>query len=237
MVVEARRRADQALRIGMRRPLEDILGAAGLDDLPGIHHRDAVAEAGDDAEIVGDQQHRKAERFLEAGEQLQHLRLDRHVERRGRLVGDQQFRLAGDRHGDHHALAHAARQFMRILPGTPRRRRDARPPRAGRGRGGRRRPAIRPRWRRSTSEICSPTLISGLSDVIGSWKTSAISRPRISRAMRAPARVSSDWPFQRISPPEIRPGHIDQPHHRLGGDALARPRTRRRWPASRRGRS
>jgi hypothetical protein len=36
------------------------------------------------------------------------LRLDGDVERGGRLVGDQHFRIAGERHGDHGALAHAA---------------------------------------------------------------------------------------------------------------------------------
>ncbi len=47
-------------------------------------------------------------------QQLQDLRLHRHVERGGRLVGDQQFRAAEQRHGDHHALAHAAGEFVRI---------------------------------------------------------------------------------------------------------------------------
>src|SRR5262249_53032736 len=48
-------------------------------------------------------------------EQLQNLRLNGHVERGGRLVGDQEVRIAGQRHGDHHALAHAARELMRIF--------------------------------------------------------------------------------------------------------------------------
>ena len=58
-------------------------------------------------------------RDLQEPDQRQDLRLDRHVERGGRLVGDQQPRLAGKRHGDHHALAHAARQLVRILRRTP----------------------------------------------------------------------------------------------------------------------
>ena len=43
----------------------------------------------------------------------QDLRLRRHVDRRGRLIGDQQARLAGQRHGDHRALPQSAGQ----LPG------------------------------------------------------------------------------------------------------------------------
>ena len=45
---------------------------------------------------------------------VEHLRLHRDVERRGRLVGDQQVRLGDQHHGDHHALAHAARNLVRI---------------------------------------------------------------------------------------------------------------------------
>ena len=40
--------------------------------------------------------------------------LHRDVERRGRLVGDQQVRLGDQHHGDHDALAHAARDLVRI---------------------------------------------------------------------------------------------------------------------------
>ena len=47
-------------------------------------------------------------------EDAQHLELHRHVERRGRLVGDQQVGLGDQHHGDHRALAHAARDLVRI---------------------------------------------------------------------------------------------------------------------------
>ena len=42
------------------------------------------------------------------------FRLCRHIESGRRLVGDQQARLASERDGKKRALAHAARQFMRI---------------------------------------------------------------------------------------------------------------------------
>ena len=53
--------------------------------------------------------------------QLEDLRLHGDVERGGRLVGDQEIGLVGQRHGDHDALALAAGQLMRIA-GEPRRR-------------------------------------------------------------------------------------------------------------------
>ena len=52
---------------------------------------------------------------LQVRQQVQDLRLDGDVERRRRLVGDQQLRLAGERHRDHHALAHAAGELVRIV--------------------------------------------------------------------------------------------------------------------------
>jgi hypothetical protein len=62
---------------------------------------------------VGDQHERHAVLALQAQEQVEDLRLNGHVERRRRLVGDQQARVAGDRHGDHDALVHAARELVR----------------------------------------------------------------------------------------------------------------------------
>ena len=79
-----------------------------LDDAAGIHHRDLVGAAGDDAEIVGDQDHRHVAALLLARQQVEDLRLHGDVERRRRLVGDQELGLAGKRDGDGHALAHAA---------------------------------------------------------------------------------------------------------------------------------
>ena len=48
-------------------------------------------------------------------DQLDDLRLDGHVERGRRLVGDEQLRRARQRHGDHHALAHSAGELVRVI--------------------------------------------------------------------------------------------------------------------------
>ena len=87
---------------------------AALDDLAVVHDAHPVGHLAHDAEIVGDEQHRHVELGLELEQQVEDLRLDGHVERRGRLVGDQQVGLVGERHGDHHALPLAARELMRI---------------------------------------------------------------------------------------------------------------------------
>ena len=74
-----------------------------------------------------DEEHRHAVLDLQLLDEGQDLRLDRHVERRRRLVGDEEARAAGQRHGDHDALEHAARQLVRIVAIAARGRRDAHP--------------------------------------------------------------------------------------------------------------
>ena len=61
------------------------------------------------------QQHSRLELFLQIGNQIHDLRLNGHVKRGGRLVGQQQLRVTGQRNSDHHALLHAAGKLMRIL--------------------------------------------------------------------------------------------------------------------------
>ena len=49
----------------------------------------------------------------------QDLRLHGDVERRRRLVGDQELGLERQAHRDHHALLHAARELVGIVPRAP----------------------------------------------------------------------------------------------------------------------
>ena len=52
--------------------------------------------------------------LLQLGDEVEDARLDGHVERRRRLVGDQEVGVAGERLGDHHPLLHAAGELVRI---------------------------------------------------------------------------------------------------------------------------
>ena len=56
-------------------------------------------------EVVGDEQEGDVELALQVLEQVDHLRLDRHVERGDGLVGHQQLRVQRERPGDADALA------------------------------------------------------------------------------------------------------------------------------------
>ena len=62
-----------------------------------------------------DQDQRRVLLGDELAEKIEDLRLDRHVERGGRLVCNQQLRLTRERHRDHRALAHSARELVRVV--------------------------------------------------------------------------------------------------------------------------
>jgi hypothetical protein len=97
---------------GMR---EQLAGRRGLHHLTGVHDDDPVADLGDHSQVVGDEEDSHPDLVAHLGEQLEDLCLDRDVERRGRLVGDQDLGLAAQRHRDHHPLTHAARELVRVL--------------------------------------------------------------------------------------------------------------------------
>ena len=62
-----------------------------------------------------DDDDRRAELAAQAGHDFEHLRLNRHVERRGGLVGDQELGVAGHGHGDHDALSHTTGELVRVV--------------------------------------------------------------------------------------------------------------------------
>src|SRR5205807_854280 len=75
----------------------------------------------DHVEVVRDENVSQAELVLEIEQEIEHLGLDRLVERRDRLVEDQKPRLEREPARDVDALALAAGNLMRIAPGEPRR--------------------------------------------------------------------------------------------------------------------
>ena len=117
--LEARQRAEQAPRVRVQRMLEELVDRRLLGHARRVHDDDLVGDLGDDAEVVRDHDDRGAVVVLELVHQLEDLRLRRHVEGRRRLVGDEQRRLVDERHRDHHALAHAAGELVRIVVDPP----------------------------------------------------------------------------------------------------------------------
>ena len=95
---------------------EQLAPVGQLGDPAEVHDRDPVADVLDDAHVVGDEDVGQAELALELLEQVQDLRLDRHVERGHRLVADDEVRLEDERPGDADALPLAARELVRVAP-------------------------------------------------------------------------------------------------------------------------
>ena len=182
---------------------EELVDRRLLDLASGVHDEHAVGDVGDDAEVVRDQDDRRAEPLADVAHQVEDARLDRHVERGRRLVGDEHLRVARERHRDHHALPHAAGELVRVLVDAPRRARGCARGRAARPRAGSPRVASVERCCSSTSAIWRPTRNDGLSDVIGSWKTNAICRPRIRRICLDDA-ASSSMPSKRARAVDLR---------------------------------
>src|SRR5579871_394320 len=81
----------------MPRPPIDRCRGPAFDDAAGIHDIDAIGVAGHDPEIMGDDDQGRAQPTRQILHQFKDLRLDGDVERGGRLVGDDQLRVTGDR--------------------------------------------------------------------------------------------------------------------------------------------
>jgi hypothetical protein len=100
---------------------EYVIDRTGLHNPPVIDHRHLVGHIGNHTQVVSNQQDRHIEAFLQVFQQLQDLRLNGHIKRCRRLVGNQQRRAADQRHGNHRALTQAARKLKRIHVKGPRR--------------------------------------------------------------------------------------------------------------------
>ncbi len=122
---EARYRAQQPLRVWHQRLAQQRANGRFLHHLSRVHHQHAVGDLRHHADIVRDEDHRHVRVPLQSADQVQDLRLNGHVQRGRRLVGDQQARAAGQCHRDHHALAHTAGKVVRIAGQPTARLRDA----------------------------------------------------------------------------------------------------------------
>ena len=103
--------------VGVQRAAVQVVGRRQLDEAAEVHHADAVGDVADDGEVVGDEHERQVEPLLEVDEQVDDLRLDRDVERRDRLVGEDDVGLDGQRPGQPDALALATGELVGIAIG------------------------------------------------------------------------------------------------------------------------
>ena len=109
-----RHRRQQCLGVGMAWRTQHDRGRSGLDEAPEIHHAHVSRDLAHHREVVRDEDIAECELALQVGKQIEDLRLNRHIERRDRLVADDHPRSGGERAGNRQALALPAREFMRI---------------------------------------------------------------------------------------------------------------------------
>jgi len=91
--VDAGNRFEQSARVRVERISKQLGGRRLFHHPRRVKNRDVVSILGDDSKIVRDQDHGEAESHLQLADQIENLRLYRHVERGGRLIRDQQPRL------------------------------------------------------------------------------------------------------------------------------------------------
>ncbi len=110
-------RRQQRLGVGMLRVVVKRVAVGQFDDLAQVHHRDPVGDVAHHRQVVADEQVGQAELLLQVLQQVHDLRLDRHVQRRDRLVADDELGVQRQRAGDADALALAAGELVRIAVG------------------------------------------------------------------------------------------------------------------------
>ena len=105
----------QALCVWMTRIVKNLIGCSNLHDLSGIHDRHTICHMSHRAQIMGNKYDGCTQFFLNITKQIQDLRLHSHIQRCGRLIRKDNFRISGQRHRQHGTLPHAAGKLMRIL--------------------------------------------------------------------------------------------------------------------------
>ena len=97
--------------------VEHLVRRADFDDPAEVHDGDAVGDVAHHRKIVRDEQVGQAELASAALQQVDDLRLDRHVERGDRLVENEQLGTQRQSTGNCDALALAAGEFARPAAG------------------------------------------------------------------------------------------------------------------------
>ena len=110
-------RRQQRLGVGMARRVEQRGLVTDLDDAAQVHHRNPRRDVLDHRQVMGDEQVGDAELALQVLQQVDDLGLHRDIQRRHRLVADDQPRFASQRTRDAYALALAARELVRVALG------------------------------------------------------------------------------------------------------------------------
>src|SRR5215470_8771654 len=98
----------------MARGAEQRISFAGLNDAAEVHHRNMRGYMPDNGQVMADENIRQAKLTPKIEQQVENLRLNRHVERRGRLIEQYNLGLDDQGAGDGNPLALAAAECARV---------------------------------------------------------------------------------------------------------------------------
>ena len=104
-----RQRGQQLTGVRVLRSGEHLGRRSLLDQFARTNHTDALAVLRDDAEVMCHEQQRSVAGVDLLHDEVEDLALDRDVERRRRIVGDDQHRVMHQRQRDDEAVSPAAR--------------------------------------------------------------------------------------------------------------------------------
>ena len=108
------RAAGQLARESMAWRAEDLIDGAAFDHAAFAEHGDPIADGGERAKIVRDQQDAAAKLAIALAEQFENFDLGDGIERARGLIGDEQLWAMQNGHCDQDALALASRDLRRI---------------------------------------------------------------------------------------------------------------------------
>ena len=182
---------------GVLRRGEDVVGIGNLDEAAAVHHCDAVAHVSQGREVVRDEEVGQTEAALQLHQEVEDLRAHGDVERRDRLVADDERRVGRERARDRHPLPLPTGQLER----SPLAEVGVEPNEL-------QQLGTRPRWRRAarrsssssgSATICS-TVISGSSESPDPGTPSARGRA----ALPGPCLPASSGRPSNVTSPRVR---------------------------------
>ena len=99
----------------MLRVVKDFVNGAVFDNLTRVHDCHPIGNPGNNAEIVGDKDNGGINLRLDFLQHVNNLRLNSHIQRRGRFICEQNLRMVNNRNRNDNPLTLAARELMRII--------------------------------------------------------------------------------------------------------------------------
>src|SRR6201986_2094507 len=105
---------DECAGVIVSRSIKGLFDASGFDNFSTSHDGDVISDDPNDTKIVTDEYASEPKLAVGLLEKRQDLRLHRHIQRRCRLVGDNQRGTQDDRPSDRDTLTLAARKLMGV---------------------------------------------------------------------------------------------------------------------------